>query len=199
MDKPAAVILAGGQGRRLGGVEKALIEINGQRLIDLTISHLAPQCETLALSLRVDQPWAATLDLPVLLDRPTAEVGPLGGVAASLHWAASLTPTPPWVITIPVDLPFLPATLVQRLTAANADIAVARSNGRAHYAVAAWRPHLSDSLADALKSGAMAIHEFQSRHKVMGVEWSAEPADPFFNVNTPEDVAEAEQHSSRVK
>lgn len=193
MDKSAAVILAGGEGRRLGGMEKALVEISGHRLIDLAISNLERQCKTLALSLRVDQSWAANLQLPVLLDRPTAQVGPLGGVAASLHWAATRAPMPAWVITVPVDLPFLPDELIQRLTANDADIAVACSGGRAHHAVAAWRPHLYDSLTDALKNGAMAIGEFQSQHKVAEVSWSADQTDPFFNVNTPGDVKEAEQ------
>ena len=193
MEKPTAVILAGGEGRRLGGVEKALVKVSGRRLIDWTVAHLTPQCDKLALSLRADRPWADELQLPVLLDRPTSAVGPLGGVAAALHWAKTLTPTAAWVITVPVDLPFLPDNLIERLTATDTDIAVACSSGRAHHAVAAWRPHLSDSLADALKNGAMAIRQFQSKHKVAEVAWSTEQTDPFFNVNTPEDITEAEQ------
>ncbi|NKB43606.1 MAG: molybdenum cofactor guanylyltransferase [Alphaproteobacteria bacterium] len=194
MEKPAAVILAGGEGRRLGGVEKALIKIRGRRLIDLTVAHLKPQSDAIAISLRTEKPWTDEYGVPVLLDRPTAKVGPLGGVAAALYWAVSLTPCPSWVVTVPVDLPFLPDTLIERLTATDTDISVARSGDRAHYAVAAWRPHLVEHLTDTLKSGAIAISKFQSLHKVVEVEWPTDPIDPFFNINTPEDAAKAEQY-----
>ncbi|MGB1875385.1 MAG: molybdenum cofactor guanylyltransferase MobA [Rhodospirillaceae bacterium] len=194
MEKPAAVILAGGDGRRLGGVEKALVTLNGRKLIDHTLEHLQPQSGNLALSLRVHKPWADAYDLPVVLDRPTTEVGPLGGIAASLIWATSLTPAPSWVVTVPVDAPFLPSTLIERLTTTDGDIAVAHSNGRAHHAVAAWRPHLAHPLIDALRHGAMAIHKFQSQHNVVDVEWTGETIDPFYNINTPSDLADAAQH-----
>ena len=194
MKKPAAVILAGGDGRRLGGIEKALVFLNGRKLIDHTLERLKPQSGKIALSLRVHKPWADDYNLPVVLDRPTPDVGPLGGIAASLLWATSLTPAPSWVVTVPVDIPFLPSTLIERLTATDGDIAVAHSNGRTHHAVAAWRPHLVDPLVDALRPGAMAIHEFQSQYNVVDIEWTAETIDPFFNINTPSDLADAEQH-----
>lgn len=195
MSNSAAVILAGGQGLRLGGAEKALVEINGMRLIERVRMRLTPQCSEIALSLRAQQAWAEPYAMPVTLDRPTPESGPLGGIAAALHWAQSLDSQPEWVVTTPVDLPFLPATLIHRLTSTEADIGVAHSMGQTHYAVAAWRPHLLESLERALLDGPIAIRHFQSEHSVALHEWSPSTIDPFFNVNTAEDVETAEAHA----
>lgn len=195
MSNSAAVILAGGQGRRLGGVEKALVEINGTRLVDRVREQLTPQCTEIALSLRTKKTWAESYARPILLDRPTPESGPLGGVAAALHWAQSLESQPEWVVTAPVDLPFLPSSLVHRLTSTDADIGVAHSMGQTHYAVAAWRPHLLESLEHALRNGPIAIRHFQPGHSVALHKWSPSTVDPFFNVNTTEDVETAEVHA----
>ena len=197
MEKSAvAVILAGGKGQRFGGVEKALIRIGGHKLIDRIIAVLRPQCAGLALSLRIPQPWTADYEMPVLFDRPITDVGPLGGIAAALFWAQSLDPLPNWVITVPVDLPFLPRSLIERLTTASADVVVARSNNQTHHAVAAWRLSLLDSMLENLKSGPMAIRKFQSLHSVTPIEWSTSPVDPFLNINTLAD-AEAAEHYAR--
>lgn len=195
MRKTAAVILAGGQGRRLGGAEKALVEINGTRLIECVLGRLTPQCLEVALSLRARQTWAEPFTMPMILDRPTPKSGPLGGIAAALHWAQSLDPQPEWVVTTPVDLPFLPFRLVHRLTSTDTDIGVARSMGQTHYAVAAWRPSLLASLERALLDGPIAIRDFQSKHSVTLHEWPTSAVDPFFNVNTAEDVKIAEEHA----
>jgi molybdenum cofactor guanylyltransferase len=198
MSKTAAVILAGGQGRRLGGIEKALVEINGTRLIERVRERLAPQCLEVALSLRAQQAWTEPYAMPVILDRPTSESGPLGGIAAALHWAQSLDSRPKWVVTAPVDLPFLPNALVQKLTSTDADIGVAHSMGQTHYAVAAWRPHLFESLERALLDGPIAIRHFQSEHSVALHDWSPSAIDPFFNVNTAEDIETAEVHADAL-
>lgn len=195
MDTIAAVILAGGQGRRLGGSEKALVEINDQRQIDRVLQRLKPQCSTIALSLRTPQPWAEPFDLPTLFDRPTSACGPLGGIAAALHWAQSLEPEPSWVVTVPVDLPFLPLNLIQELTGSNADISIAMSARQTHYTVAAWRPTLVTSLEQALQNGALAVKDFQAVHSSATVEWPLGNIDPFFNINTPENIKDAERYA----
>lgn len=195
MENTATVILAGGQGRRLGGSEKALVEINGQRLIDRLLERIRPQCPTLAISLRSLKPWADQYGMPILVDRPTAECGPLGGICAALNWAQSLDPEPDWVVTVPVDLPFLPPTLIQKLTASKTDICIATSGDQTHYTVAAWRPKLVEPLEQALRSGAVAVKDFQSQCSSVAIEWPVEDIDPFFNVNTPENIEQAELYA----
>lgn len=187
-----AVILAGGQARRLGGRDKALISVNGRRLIDKCITALEPHCHRIALSVQPENSWAQDYGLPLLYDRPTPNIGPLGGIAAALYWADNQASKPAWVITTPVDLPFIPTDLVERLTRQEADVAVACSDGQAHHPVAAWKPSLTSSLENFLKNGTQSVHKFQSVCKVLSVKWETSAFDPFFNINTPEDLTAAE-------
>ncbi len=190
----AAAILAGGGGRRLGGFDKALVTVGGQRLVELVHATIKPQTGLCALCLRAPKDWTEEFGLPVLVDRPSPERGPLGGVAAALAWSQALSPPVDWVITVPVDLPFLPTDLVVRLTTedTSADVAVAKSRDQIHYSVAAWKPELCDTLSDAIDEKPMAVHQFQSTVKTVQVEWPVKDGDPFFNINTPEDLAFAE-------
>ena len=82
----AAAILAGGDGRRMGGESKALLSLGSHRLIDLVYEALKPQTGSCALCLRTHKPWADALQLPILTDRPSSDRGPLGGIAAALAW-----------------------------------------------------------------------------------------------------------------
>ena len=195
----AAAILAGGDGRRLGGLDKALLSVGGQRLVDLVLAILKPQADRCALCLREQTEWSKGISLPVLLDQPSAGRGPLGGVAAALAWSKTLTPAVDWVITVPVDLPLLPLDLVARLTSEDptADVVVAKSGDKVHYGVAAWKPSLRDALLSSIEDKSMAVHQFQSTVKTAQVDWPIKDRDPFFNVNTPEDLAIAESEMAR--
>ncbi len=188
-----AVILAGGQARRLSGRDKALISVNGRRLIDRCIAVLKPHCQNIALSVQPENSWAQNYGLPLLYDRPTPNIGPLGGIAAALHWADNQAPKPEWVITTPVDLPFIPTDLVERLTSHEADVAVACSDGQTHHPVAAWKPDLTSPLEHFLKNGTQSVQKFQSDYNVVTVNWETSVFDPFFNINTPEDILAAEE------
>lgn len=190
-----AVILAGGAGRRLGRGEKALVTLGDRPLIDHVRARLQSQVDPLALSLRTRPPWALNLGLPILEDLPSPDRGPLGGIAATLVWAASLTPQPEWVITTPVDVPFLPTDLCVRLTGskADADVAVAASGGQSHHAIAAWRPTLANQLLLAIRDEALSIRRFQSSVRTIEIDWPVTQVDPFMNINTPEDLQTAER------
>ena len=100
-------------------------------------------------------------------------------------------------MTVPVDAPFLPADLVARLQdrriADNAAIVCARSAGRGHYAIAIWAVELRHDLQRALNEGAPKVRAFVERHAFAYADWPVTPVDPFFNVNTPEDLAEADR------
>jgi len=120
----------------------------------------------------------------------------MGGVAAGLAWSIALRPTVDWLITVPVDVPFLPADLVERLIASDdrTQAVVAASGNRRHYSIAAWRPSVLGVIDIALETGAVSIRSILEQLNSTEVVWPVSKGDPFFNINTPDDLAAAEQH-----
>jgi molybdopterin-guanine dinucleotide biosynthesis protein A len=185
------VILAGGQGQRMGGVDKALVPLAGAPLLAHVIARLEPQVERLVLSANGDAALFARFGLPVLPDGPGA--GPLAGVLAALRWAAPLGATA--VVSAPVDGPFLPGDLCPRLclAAENAPegLAVAQAGGRLHPTFALWPVELAEPLAAFLDSGAKPkVMDFVAAHGATEAHFAE--GSGFDNLNTPEDLARAE-------
>jgi molybdopterin-guanine dinucleotide biosynthesis protein A len=124
--------------------------------------------------------------------------GPLAGVLAGLDWATAHVPDVAWVATVPGDCPFLPRDLVARLHAARAaedrPLACARSGDWRHPVVGIWPVALRHDLRRAVaEEGLHKIEVWTARHGVAIADWPPTPVDPFFNVNTPADAAEAER------
>lgn len=194
---PPCVILAGGQARRMGGGDKGLLPLGGRRLIDHVIERLRPQCGTLAINANGDPARFAALGLPVLPDPVPGQPGPLAGILAAMDWAAGLGARR--VVTVATDTPFLPRDLVSRfLAAASPGGAVAESPDgtgrlRAHPAVGLWPVGLRDRLAQAIAGGERRLGVWASDVGAARVAFGSDPVDPFFNVNTPEDLAAAER------
>jgi molybdopterin-guanine dinucleotide biosynthesis protein A len=125
-------------------------------------------------------------------------VGPLAGILAGLDWAAAHAPEVSDIISVPGDCPFLPVDLVARLLgvrrADGQPLACAKSGEWRHPVVGLWPVGLRDDLRRALAAeGLRKIESWTARHGVAIAEWPTSPADPFFNVNAPEDIAEAER------
>ena len=182
------VILAGGEGRRMGGADKALLLLAGETLLCRTISRLEPQVERLAISANGDAGRFAAFGLPVLAD--AARQGPLSGLLAALHWAENSGAEV--LVTAPVDCPFLPADLVPRLLlAAESGVALATSGGALHPTFGFWPVRLAGPLADFLTSGAKPrVRDFALAHGMTPANFPEDAA--FANLNTPEDLARAE-------
>lgn len=194
----AALILAGGEARRLNGVDKASLDLGGATPLSLLIAALQDACDAIAISTNTQNPATAALEKPMLAD-PIPGVGPLGGVLAGLEWAhregfARL-------LTVPGDTPFIPSNLTGKLTA---PLSVASSGGRTHPLVACWptaaapklRRWIEERMADARptegKSAVWRVRDFMETLGVWRVvEFSVENGDPFFNINTPHDLAMA--------
>jgi molybdenum cofactor guanylyltransferase len=191
-------ILAGGLARRLGGGDKSLRMIGGRTLLARLIERLSPSVTRLIVNANDDPKRFAELGLPVVPDSLPDHPGPLAGVLAALEWSARFEPSIDWVVTVPGDAPFVPADLVRRLHAARrretTTFACATSQGRTHPVVGLWPVSLRDELRSAVADqGIRRIDRFTGRHSCAAEEWAAEPVDPFFNVNTPEDLAEADR------
>jgi molybdopterin-guanine dinucleotide biosynthesis protein A len=191
-------VLAGGLARRLGGGDKALRALGRRPLLDHVIDRLAPQCATLVINANGDPTRFAAWNCVVVPDDIPGHPGPLGGILAVLEWAHVHRPDIGWVATVPGDTPFVPRDLVQGLHAgrerSGEPAACAASGGRVHPAVGLWPVHLRQGLRDLLLAGgSRSVHAWAQAQGCARVEWSAEPRDPFFNVNDAVDLIEAKR------
>ncbi len=191
------LILDGGLARRMGGVDKGLVMLAGRPMLMHVIERLRPQCAELAISANGDPARFTPFGLAVVADDPQDFSGPLAGVLAGLELCARSTPRMSHVATLPADTPFAPKDFVARLhearRAAGSAIAVAASGGRAHHVAALWPAELAAELRRAVSGeGLRKVESFLARCSVAVVDWPCEPVDPFFNVNTAEDLARAE-------
>lgn len=189
----AGLILAGGLARRMGGGDKALIAVEGQCLLDRVIERLFPQVGPMMLNANGDPNRFAHFTLPVIPDVVDGYAGPLVGVLTGLEWLRDHTSGVEWMVSVAADTPLFPPDLVERLHRAvreqNADIAVACSGEQTHPVFALWPTRLAAELRAAVVDESMRkIDAWTARYKVARVQWEPKPVDPFFNVNTPEDV-----------
>ena len=193
----AGIVLAGGLSRRMGGGDKTLRSLGGRSILDRVIARAAPQVDILGLNANGDPARFAETGLPVVPDSIEGFPGPLAGVLAGLEWAHDRDPECTHVASFACDAPFLPEDLVDRLWRAveenDAEIASARSDGREHPVFALWPIALADALRAAVADEEIRkVDVWTARYRLAHAEFSAAPVDPFFNVNRPEDIAEAE-------
>jgi molybdenum cofactor guanylyltransferase len=192
------LVLAGGLARRMGGGDKALLRIGGVSILDRVLERLGRQCSGIILNANGDPRRFASTRLPVVADDVPGFAGPLAGILAGLDWAAAHAPEIAWIGSVPGDCPFLPRDLIVRLHAARAEagtlLACAKSGEWRHPVVGLWPVALRHDLRHALvEEDLRKIEVWTYRHGVALAEWPDAPIDPFFNVNTPEDAARAEE------
>jgi molybdopterin-guanine dinucleotide biosynthesis protein A len=192
------ILLAGGRATRMGGGDKSLRLVGGKPLLAHAIARLAPQCATLVLNANGDARRFAAFGLAVFADDVPGFAGPLAGILAGLDFIAAHHPETHWAISAATDTPFLPKDLVQRLHmarhSAGSLIACARSGSFIHPIIALWPVALRHDLRRALiDEDIRKVERFQLRYRVAYADWQSEPLDPFFNANTQDDIATAEQ------
>ena len=201
-ERVAGVLLAGGLARRMGGGDKCLLELRGRPMLAHAIDRLGPQVAALAVNANGDPARFSAFDLPVVADVVEGFAGPLAGVLTGMVWARAEAPGAEWLVTAATDTPFFPTDLVARLhaAAADAEVAFAASGGRTHPVFGLWRLTLIDDLRRALtEEDERKIDRFAGRYRVAEVDFPLRPFDPFFNVNRPEDLAEAMRLSELVE
>jgi molybdopterin-guanine dinucleotide biosynthesis protein A len=204
MQRPEGVIgivLAGGKSSRMGGGDKALVPLGGRPLLAHVIERLRRQVGEIVLNANDDPGRFGAFGLPLVADRLDGQLGPLAGIHAGLAWAEANRPESRFVITVAADTPFFPADLVSRLCAAtdkaNPTLVVARSEGGVHPVFGLWPVSLAPHLEDSLNRGARKALDFVTAHQAKEarfppVDVGGRAVDPFFNINRPEDLAEAE-------
>jgi molybdopterin-guanine dinucleotide biosynthesis protein A len=193
----AGVILAGGKSLRMGGGDKSLVMLGGKPLIGHVIERVRPQVADLIINAGGNADRFGDFGLDVVADTVEGQAGPLAGVLTGLEWLAEKRPDADWLLSVPADTPFLPADLVRRLINAlidgKANMACAKSLGRVHPVIGIWPPALAGDLRRAvIDEGVRKTRAWTARYRIAHVEFNASPADPFFNVNRPEDLAAAE-------
>ena len=190
-DDVLAVILAGGLARRMGGGDKGLVDLAGRTLLQRVIDRLEGQVGGLVLNANGAPARFAGYRLAVVADTVADHPGPLAGILAGLEHAASQGWD--WILSAPVDTPYLPRDLVGRLIAAlageAAEIAMAESGGRVHPVVGLWPVSLIGPLRTALvEQEIRKVEAFAGARRRALASWPAEPRDPFVNVNSPDDL-----------
>ena len=209
MSAPLGVILAGGQATRMGGGDKALLPLGEETILDHVIDRLTPQVAGLALNANGDPARFASYGLPVLPDSVAGHPGPLAGVLAGLDWAAGHGAGT--IVTVAADTPFFPCDLVPRLLHAAEGMAqplvlaaTPRGEGGGtrsmtaglirHPTFGLWPVGLRDDLRAVLHDGLRKVVLWTERHDGREAVFD-DAGDPFFNVNTPEDLAEARRRA----
>jgi molybdopterin-guanine dinucleotide biosynthesis protein A len=185
------LILAGGKGSRMGGVDKGLQTFRGKRLIDHVYERLAPQVGGVVINANQNQDAYRTFGVRVVSDAIGGFAGPLAGFHAGLSVSKR-----PFLASVPCDSPFLPEDLIARLYArideTGAELAVAKTGDQPHPVFSLMRRGVLDHLSDFLKEGGRKIDAWYASLNVVEVAFDDE-AEAFSNINTLEELASYEK------
>ncbi len=194
MTRVVGLILAGGRASRMGG-EKPLMEFRGKPLIAHAIERARPQVDELLINAAEPERYAQ-FGCSVISDSIGGFQGPLAGVLAGLDWVHANRKNASWLATFACDAPFFPADMVERLIAGTeatcAGIAVAASGAQHHPVFAMWSTAIAASSKDLKDGESRKMDDFIEGYPNVRVMFAGGAVDPFFNINTPEDLARAE-------
>ncbi len=198
--KIGCVLLAGGLATRMGGGDKGLKQVDGKPIIERVRDCIKPQTTPIVINANGDGSRFEAYGLPVVGDSVEGFVGPLAGILAGMDALSECS----HILSVPTDTPFLPDDLVARLydpiEKGDAVITLARSGGYDHPVVGIWPTHLRDDLRTALvEEDIRKLKKWISRYNYATVEWASDPIDPFFNANSPEDLATSSQLIAQTK
>ena len=200
MDIPG-IILAGGLSRRMGGGDKGLLMLGKTSIIERVIDKVSPQVGSLAININGDSSRFPDYKLPIVTDSIKGYLGPLSGILAGMEWAFKNGNR--YIATVAADTPFLPDDFIKRLHALvkskNLNIGIAASRILStddvfmHPTFGIWEVGLKDDLRDALANDTRKIMFWAKKFKLdyYYFDTSDKLSDPFFNINTPDDLAKA--------
>ena len=197
--KMAMVILAGGQGRRMGGIDKSLVKLSGKPLIQHVIDRIQIDVSPLILSTNKNQSNLQHFGLPCVDDTNEENRGPLAGLSASLCHIEKYHADIQWVFSTPADCPFVPLQLASTLLdhACSGDgmdrPSYVRCGKRDHYLTAIWPISCSAVIAKQLANGVLSIHAALKSCNAQAIDFTDDYIDAFMNINTPQDLRSAEE------
>jgi molybdenum cofactor guanylyltransferase len=202
----AAVVLAGGRGRRMRDddprVDKRLLLLNGRPLLAHVVARVQAQVDSGVL---INGPMSLRdeleLDgLPLVPDQIHAGEGPLAGLLAGMVWVSGVRQRVRWLLSVPVDCPFLPDDLLARLAvpilAGRAPAACAAWGNQRHPIIGLWPVEMLPTLREAMDGGMRSMRDWARTSGAAWARWKPEGADPFLNVNTPDDLLMAQQRAA---
>ncbi|MBF0357240.1 MAG: molybdenum cofactor guanylyltransferase [Magnetococcales bacterium] len=189
MEKTVAVLLAGGRSRRMGGREKSLLAFADTTLIHHIYKRLAPQVDKVVISANGNPERFAMADIPVVPDLRQDRAGPLAGLEAVMTVYNA-----PWFLTVPSDTPMIPLDLLKglgsKITIDKKKVVIAKSGQRHHHVIGLWPREVLPLISKALDDDQRAIKHWLAAnpHQVVEFAFSQDGSDPFFNINTPEEL-----------
>ena len=207
------VVLAGGEGRRMGaGVPKPLRLLGGRTMVAHVVERLRPQVMDLVVVANDPDPAFRALGAAVIADPPDIQeaarregrrLGPLAGILAGMEWSLAQHPHCGWIVTVPADVPFLPPDLTVRMCGhihvPEPDVLMVRQGDRLEHTLAVWSVKLAADLRQAvLVQGMRRVEEFARRHRLAELAWPGDGAS-FANINTPEELSAAEARLARAR
>jgi molybdenum cofactor guanylyltransferase len=208
-DMVVGIILAGGLARRMGGGDKCLLPLAGKTLLQRTIERAQPQVSQLLLNANGSSLRFARTRLPVLADIFPNNLGPLAGIHTGLTWMTANTPDQHWLMSFASDTPFFPLDVVSQLfskagtlplPAGSSPLIVASSKLQTHPIFALWHVSLLKNITAQLQTGEIPrLQEWIKQFSPQSVDFAAQSYDPFFNINSPQDLYTAEPLVSLVK
>jgi molybdenum cofactor guanylyltransferase len=194
------VIVAGGESRRMAGSEKAFLTLGHQPLIGHVLARLSPQVDEVVINANGDAARFAAFDCPVIADPETPLGSPLRGLLAGLRHGAEKGYDA--VVTVPSDTPFLPLDLVAKLSTPGFGRlpTVATSAAQTHYLTGYWPVSLLADLETAMfQHGIVRLQDWCRRIAAETIAWPVQGFDPFYNINTPAELAAATMHHEALQ
>ena len=190
-DKIALLIMIGGQSKRMGGGIKSFIEFNEKTIFDRIVEITKPQIKKIIISCNTEEQKLNKYNFPIIKDLKEGYLGPLAGLHAAMKWIKTNESEVEWLITLPGDTPFIPKNLIscfKNKMSSNLKIIIAKSQNKTHPIIGAWNTCLFESLDMALDKGIRKIMLWAKLHPLDFINYPVKKYDPFFNINTKEDI-----------
>jgi len=196
-------ILAGGQSKRMGK-DKLFLELNNKKLIEHTIDKVKKYLKKIIIITNQDNKFFFENNLTTVKDCVEGQLGPLVGILTAMKWAKENLSKCSWIATFPCDTPFFPESIIKRFIEESEKkeslILCASSHGRKHNIFGLWSLDLYEKLKDDLiNKKVRKVQDWTERNKIKNLEFKFKDYDPFFNINTKEDLEFAKKLSKKVK
>ena len=196
-------ILAGGQSRRMGK-DKLFLELNNKKLISHTIDKVKKYIKEVIIITNQNNEFFSKNNLTTVKDCIEGQLGPLVGILTAMKWAKKNPKKYSWVATFPCDTPFFPESVIENFIAESKKkeslLLCASSHGRKHNILGLWSLDLYDKLEnDLVNKKIRKVQDWTEKNKIKNLEFKFKDYDPFFNINTEEDLKIAKQLSLNIK